>query len=168
MTWLVPAVIGSFVNSVSAWGDPRGWGDNIRWASLYEAERQYAVEESEAAKKPIIVFVHKESCPACRFLKSGFSRTMQQDKAAAALSDKFIMVNVVGPELAQFLYSSKVFRRNFYPDGDYVPRVLFFDSPWILNRKLTNGESGGNRFNYDTPSDIVDNMKRMLSERKQH
>ena len=153
------------MKSVKAWEDPRGWGDKIRWVNLYEAERQYAAEETEAAKKPIIVFVHKETCPACRFLKSGFSRLMQ-DKKVAALSDKFIMVNVVGAELGQFLYSAQVFRRNFYPDGDYVPRVLFFDSPWILNRRLTNGESGGNRFNYDTPSDIVDNMKRMLSERK--
>lgn len=72
----------------------------------------------------------------------------------------FIMANV--ENTADIVNSS----RKFYPDGKYIPRILFFTPDGKLIKEAYNRSSEidiKNQYYYSTPAQIIDTMNFVLS-----
>lgn len=127
-----------------------GWGDRIEWLNLNDGF-QKAKEES----MPIMIVIHKMTCPACMYQKQWFSRSNRIE----SLSKNLVMVNLEVHEVPR--------RPEFSPDGYYVPRILFF-SPFgtmLSDVKMTNGNP---EYQYNYPGEIylTNNMKAVIERYK--
>ncbi|XP_037645080.1 anterior gradient 1 [Sebastes umbrosus] len=114
----------------------RGWGDSLDWVESYEK----GLEMLENSKKPLMVIIHKENCTDCEALKKAFVASHPIQKMA---KEDFIMVNLLTIETTD---------KNLAPDGDYVPRILFFGPSKTLLK--IGGKYSTREYTYD-PSDMV-------------
>ncbi|CAG5131902.1 unnamed protein product [Candidula unifasciata] len=124
----------------------RGWGDNITWLQL-----QDALQEAQIVQKPMMVIVHKESCPVCARVKPLFASHPGINK----LSQHFVMVNLEPDEVPR--------TPEFEPDGAYVPRILFFSHDGRIFRNII-GKEPRNKYFYDDMRLLENNMKRVLRQ----
>lgn len=118
-----------------------GLGGDIEW---WAWQGGVAKQEAKASGKPLMVVIHKSYCPACKSLKSWFSKSDR----IQSLSYKFVMVNIqtdqgeTVPELDV--------------DGRYVPRVFFLrpEDGSILTDVVNdvNGNPAYKYFYYDEES----------------
>ncbi|XP_003702094.1 thioredoxin domain-containing protein 12 [Megachile rotundata] len=131
---------------------PSGFERLFKWRSFNDG-----FEEAKASKKPILLFIYKDLCPACRKLKQKFANCMR----LMDLSDRFVMIKV---ELngQQILYEKK-----FQPDGKYVPRILFYTADGDFIEEAYNKHKTADRehkFFYANPSQIVETMLYVLKQ----
>ncbi|KAL1464093.1 hypothetical protein WDU94_003773 [Cyamophila willieti] len=126
----------------------RGFGDNINWKTL-----QDGLASAKVSQKPVMVLIHKSYCPACHELKPQFAAS----KEIADRASKFEMVNVYDDEEPEDV--------KYAPDGDYVPRILFFHSNGDFQSQISNSKSATKyrHYYYDTPS-IVNAMDAALKK----
>ena len=124
-----------------------GFGDDIEWKPWSEA-----LELAKETEKPILVLLHKTSCPACKSFKTVFAKS----KEILELSSKFIMVNAKfgqdpsnEPKLAI--------------DGKYVPRIIFMNSQGDVLEEVIN-KKGNPKYKYfhQTAQTVVDAMESVL------
>jgi len=124
-----------------------GFGDDIEWKPWSEA-----LDLAKETGKPILVLLHKTSCPACKSFKPVFAKS----KEILELSSKFVMVNAKfgqdpsnEPKLAI--------------DGKYVPRIIFMNSQGDVLEEVIN-KKGNPKYKYfhQTAQSVVDAMESVL------
>ena len=124
-----------------------GFGDDIEWKPWSEA-----LDLAKETEKPILVLLHKTSCPACKSFKPVFAKS----KEILELSSKFVMVNAKfgqdpsnEPKLAI--------------DGKYVPRIIFMNSQGDVLEEVIN-KRGNPKYKYfhQTAQTVVDAMESVL------
>uniref|UniRef100_A0A3B1JWX0 Anterior gradient 2 n=2 Tax=Astyanax mexicanus TaxID=7994 RepID=A0A3B1JWX0_ASTMX len=122
----------------------RGWGDQLIWAQTYEEALFWA----RSRNKPLMVIFHLDDCPHSQALKKAFAK----DKEIQRLADEhFILLNLV--------YETT--DKHLFPDGQYVPRILFVD-PSMTVRADISGPYSNRKYAYE-PSDMKllrNNMER--------
>ena len=125
-----------------------GFGDQISWKSWPEAK---AIAKQTG--KPIMVILHKESCPACRSFKPVFASSEE----ILNTSDQFVMVNArFGQEPSE--------ESDLNVDGKYVPRIIFLDSSLNVLKDVIN--KGGNpkyKYFHKGERSVIDAMKQALA-----
>ena len=124
-----------------------GFGEKINWKSW--ADALIVAEETE---KPIMVILHKSSCPACKSFKPIFAKSNE----ISELSSHFVMVN------AQFGQEPSA-EPKLNVDGKYVPRIIFLDSQTNVLQDVTN-KHGNPKFKYfhQTAETVIQAMKSAL------
>ncbi|XP_005108318.1 thioredoxin domain-containing protein 12 isoform X3 [Aplysia californica] len=147
MARVLVAVMGPIFNLVSATGNARskGWGDNIDWWTLRDGLARSRVEN-----KPLMVVVHRMTCPACVYLKSRFSNSPD----IASQSRHFVMVNLEPAETPSD-------DRQFHPDGHYVPRIFFFKPDGHLMTDVMHDPHSEYRYNYPNAMAIANSMSKV-------
>jgi thiol-disulfide isomerase/thioredoxin len=121
-----------------------GYGDKIAWRGLDEG-----FKEAAALGRPLMLVVHAAWCPRCKELRPRFF-----DPAIAQASEKFVMVNVDQDETPEALRHG--------PDGQYIPRILFFDAQGKLDPDLANPGRSKFKYFYTAHDDLVAMMQRAL------
>jgi len=129
--------------SAAASAPDNGLGGDIEWIAWADA-KQVAREKG----KPLMVIVHKSYCPACKSLKSWFSKSNR----IQALSLQFVMVNIEADSARSGVGEVP----ELDVDGRYVPRVLFLlpEDGQVLTEVVndTNGNENYKYFYYDEQS----------------
>jgi len=152
---LISSVNAAVAHNVGNFGNGRGWGDSINWVPIVEAEKA-------ASGKPIMLIVHRMTCPACQSLKARFAA----DTAIPELSRDFVMVNATPDDLHNFYnqyqgHHGHGLAAKLQPDGAYVPRIMFYYPSWgLLDLK---GVYGNNKYYYLEAEQIRNQMKNCLS-----
>uniref|UniRef100_A0A8D8TK44 Thioredoxin domain-containing protein 12 n=2 Tax=Cacopsylla melanoneura TaxID=428564 RepID=A0A8D8TK44_9HEMI len=125
-----------------------GFGDNINWKSL-----QDGLASAKLSQKPVMVLIHKSYCPACHELSPQFAAS----KEIADRASNFEMVNIYDDEEPEDV--------KYAPDGDYVPRILFFHSNGEFQSQIFNPKSSTKyrHYYYDAPN-IVNAMDAALKK----
>ncbi|KAJ8354518.1 hypothetical protein SKAU_G00220850 [Synaphobranchus kaupii] len=118
----------------------RGWGDELIWYQTYEE----ALYRAQTNNKPLMVIFHLEECPHSQALKNAFASNKEIQKLA---DEGFILMNLV------FETTDK----HLYPDGQYVPRILFVDPSFTIRADII-GRYANRLYAYE-PTD----MKLLLS-----
>ena len=108
-----------------------GFGDRIDWQPWPNA-----VNVANETGKPIMVILHKSSCPACRSFKPVFANSQEIHE----MSVNFVMVN------AQFGQEPSADEK-FNVDGKYVPRIIFLDSQSNVLKDVINSH-GNPKYKY--------------------
>jgi len=121
-----------------------GYGDKIAWRGLEEG-----FKEAAALGRPMMLVVHAGWCPRCKELKQRFF-----DPAIVEASDQLIMVNLDQDETPEALRHG--------PDGQYIPRVLFFDAKGQLDADLSNPSRGKFKYFYTPKDDLAAIMQQAL------
>lgn len=126
-----------------------GYGDQIAWRGLDEGL-------AEAAKlgRPLMLVVHAGWCPRCRELKQRFF-----DPTIAQASERLVMVNLDQDQSPEALRHG--------PDGQYIPRVLFFDPQGRLDPALQNPGRDKFKYFYTPQDDLVAIMQQALDRHDQ-
>ncbi|XP_005108317.1 thioredoxin domain-containing protein 12 isoform X2 [Aplysia californica] len=148
MARVLVAVMGPIFNLVSATGNARskGWGSRIAWMNLDEG-----MAKAQAEKKPLMLVIHKKKCAACFYLR----KTVSSSSEIQALSKSFVMVNLDWFETLR--------EKQYQPDGEYLPRILFFGPDGQVMYDITNSPQGRHKYNYSKEGDIVKNMKKVYA-----
>ena len=86
-----------------------------------------------------------------------------QKREIAQLSKRFVMVNAIADEFKTFIeeYRPDESSDMFYPDGKYVPRIMFYNKPWRL-MGLKSAETSENAFYYASEQKVYNNMKNCI------
>ena len=126
-----------------------GYGDKIAWRSLEEGK-----QEAARLGRPLMLVVHAAWCPRCRDLQKRFF-----DPALTETSEQMIMVNVDQDETPEVL--------RLGPDGQYIPRVLFFDAQGNLDAGLSNPGRRKYKYFYTPQDDLVGMMRQALDRHAQ-
>ncbi len=121
-----------------------GYGDKIAWRGLDEG-----FKEAAALGRPLMLVVHAGWCPRCKELSRRFF-----DPAVAHKSDQLVMVNVDQDDTPEALRHG--------PDGQYIPRILFFDAQGHLDADLSNPGRKKYKYFYSQQDDVVGAMQRAL------
>ena len=121
-----------------------GYGDKIAWRGLSEG-----FTEAAAQGKPIMLVVHASWCPRCKALQPVFF-----DPTLVDVSDKLVMINVDQDQEPEVLKHG--------PDGQYIPRVLFFSAKGELDPELLNPSRTRFKYFYTPQDDLVGTMRRAL------
>jgi thiol:disulfide interchange protein len=122
-----------------------GFGDaDITW---HELEHGFA--EAARLHLPIMLVVHTSWCSRCKALKSKFS-----DRDVEDLATGFVMINVDQDA------EPKV--EDHGPDGNYIPRILFFDSSGKIDESLVNESRDRTRYFYMPNDDLAGTMRKAL------
>uniref|UniRef100_A0A4W3HE59 Anterior gradient protein 3-like protein n=1 Tax=Callorhinchus milii TaxID=7868 RepID=A0A4W3HE59_CALMI len=109
--------------------------------------REEVSSESIQGNRPLMVIHHLEDCPYSQALKKSFAENTEIQKMAR---EDFVMLNL------QFETEDK----NLWPDGQYVPRILFVDPSWTVRADIV-GQYQNRMYTYE-PQDIdilIKNMK---------
>jgi len=144
-----PADNGATPTKEVATAPSHGFNDEIAWRGLDEG-----LAEAKRSNRPLMLLVHASWCPKCKKLKPVF-----HSSALAELSSQFVMVNAdqdLSPEVEIHA-----------PDGNYVPRVLFFEPGGILDIKIQNPGRDRYRYFYMPHDDLVGTMKQALERHAQ-
>lgn len=121
-----------------------GYGDKIAWRGLSEG-----FTEAAAQGRPIMLVVHASWCPRCKALQPVFF-----DPTLVDVASKFVMINVdqdLEPDVLKHA-----------PDGQYIPRVLFFSAKGELDPELLNPSRTRYKYFYTPQDDLVGTMRRAL------
>lgn len=121
-----------------------GFNDDIAWRGLAEG-----FAEAKSTGRPLMLLIHASWCPKCKKLKPQF-----HSPPLAELSEQFVMVNVdqdLTPEVEQHA-----------PDGNYVPRILFFDGDGQLDTTIQNPGRDRYHYFYMPNDDLIGTMKQAL------
>lgn len=121
-----------------------GYGDKIAWRGLDEG-----FKEAAALGRPLMLVVHAAWCPRCKELRTRFF-----DPAVAESSGQFVMVNLDQDQAPEALRHG--------PDGQYIPRILFFDAQGHLDADLSNPGRSKYKYFYSQQDDIAAAMSRAL------
>ncbi|XP_059827339.1 anterior gradient protein 3-like [Hypanus sabinus] len=121
----------------------RGWADDVNWVQTYK-EGLYKARKSN---RPLMVIHHLEDCQFSQKLKKAFAENKEVQKMA---KEDFVMLNLV----------FETEDANLWPDGQYVPRILFID-PSLTVRADLRGRYDNRRYTYEEGDiDIlIQNMK---------
>ncbi len=123
-----------------------GYGDKIAWRGLDEG-----FKEAAALGRPMMMLIHAGWCPRCKELKQRFF-----DPAIVEASDQLIMVNLDQDQTPEALRHG--------PDGQYIPRILFFDAQGRIDADLSNPARGKFKYFY-TPKDDLGAIMQQALER---
>lgn len=135
----------SDVPARTATAPANGFGEQIAWRGFDEG-----FAEATKLARPLMLVIHASWCSQCKALKPKFS-----DPELAALSERFVMVNVDQDLVPQ--------ATAFAPDGTYVPRVLFIDpTTGRPDTELRNESRGRTIYYYSPVDDLVGTMKKAL------
>ncbi|KAJ8290628.1 hypothetical protein GJAV_G00015490 [Gymnothorax javanicus] len=113
----------------------RGWGDELTWCQTYEE----ALYRAHANNKPLMVIFHLDECPHSQALKTAFANNKEIQKM---VDEDFTILNLV------FETTDK----HLYPDGQYVPRILFVDPSYTVRADII-GKYGNRMYAYE-PDDL--------------
>ncbi|XP_076670274.1 thioredoxin domain-containing protein 12 [Andrena cerasifolii] len=144
-------------NTLSNVGDS---GSECNFYRLYKWRTfKKGFKEAKVAKKPICLFIHKFTCPACHTLKAKFVKSMR----LMDLSDRFVMIHVeVGVKNRITLNDKK-----YQPDGKYVPRLLFFTPDGELIKEAYNKHPNVDKdtqYFYSSAPQIIETMLFVLKD----
>ncbi|XP_028672854.1 anterior gradient protein 3-like isoform X2 [Erpetoichthys calabaricus] len=124
----------------------RGWGDSLDWIQTYEE----ALYRARTNNKPLMIIHHSESCPKSKALKEAFA---SHDEIQTMAQEHFNMLNLV----------FETNDHNIFPDGQYMPRILFVDPSLTVRTEIT-GSHENQKYKYeDKEIEILhENMKKAL------
>ena len=153
---LLPSPAAALSVDVSTKEQARGWGRIFEWAPCGGAHP--AEQAALAAGKPVMVLLHRPSCPACHKLKDTFLTNNELQR----LSKNFAFINCNSTEEPP--------GKSYAPDGDYVPRILFFGAdgsprPEIFNRL---GKAAFKYYYVDAPSVVESMLEAAVMLRGEH
>ncbi|KAI5726157.1 hypothetical protein M8J77_024607 [Diaphorina citri] len=124
----------------------RGFGDHLKWQLLDQG-----LTAAKESRKPIMAVFHKSWCGACRSLGP---KVANSDKIAE-LSKHFELINVYDDEEPD--------DNKYFPDGSYIPRILFLDADGEVDRKIYNQKgSKEHKYFYYNAQSIVDSMQHAM------
>ena len=121
-----------------------GYGDKIAWRGLEEG-----FKEAAATGRPLMLLVHAGWCPRCKELKKSFF-----DPNVVQASEQMIMVNLdqdADPEA-----------QRHGPDGQYIPRILFFDAKGQLDPDIANPKRKKFKYFYTPQDDLPAAMQQAV------
>ncbi len=121
-----------------------GWGEDIAWRGYDEAFAQ-----AKAEGKPLMLVVYTSWCSKCRALKPTFHSSEFAD-----LSRDFVMVNADQEQVPGAMSQA--------PDGEYIPRILFFSPDGELHADVQNGHNPRYRYYYSPQDDLMGRMRQVL------
>ena len=121
-----------------------GWNSSLTWVSL---------ETARTSGKPVMMIIHKPTCPLCRRLKA----KLVAHPGVIRLSQHFAMVHVLPAELPDEDASGDV----YHPDGRYVPRILFFDTNFNFLPEV-RGPLSSYQYFYGEPDNVEKSMLNAL------
>ncbi|XP_048507799.1 thioredoxin domain-containing protein 12-like [Athalia rosae] len=136
-------------NSSGEHADDNGFGKLYKWQTVTNG-----FVEAKKSRKPIMIIIHKSGCQACINLHKKFANSPK----LLDLSQHFVMINVDssrGDELPD----------NFFPDGSYVPRILFMRPDGELLREIVNTDPNREpnyKYSYWSIRQIADSMQTVL------
>lgn len=138
--------VASLSKEISTKEMARGWGRIFEWKPC--SGNHPAKTEGHASGKPVMVLLHREGCSACYHLKSTFKTNNELQR----LSKNFVFINCNSREEPS--------GKGYSPDGDYVPRILFFGSDGTPRADIFNrlGKAEFRHYYVDAPS-VVEAMK---------
>ncbi len=141
---------------VSTSAQARGWGKIFEWAPCVGVHP--AKEASLATGKPAMVILHRSACSPCYSLKQTFTKNNELQR----LSKNFALINCNSTEEPP--------GKLYAPDGDYVPRILFFGAdgnphPEIFNRL---GKAEYKYYYVDAPSVVEGMLEAAVALRGDH
>lgn len=114
-------------------------------------------QEARKVNKPILLFIHKMQCPGCVKLKKKFVKSVR----LMDLSERFVMIK------AEMGKESHLNQKKFRPDGQYVPRILFFTSEGDLIKDAYNRCPDADKdykYFYKSAGQIVETMLYVLNK----
>ncbi|RUS74595.1 hypothetical protein EGW08_017637 [Elysia chlorotica] len=123
-----------------------GWNSSLGWVSL---------DQARVSGKPVMLIVSKPTCPVCRKLKA----KLVTHPGIERLSPHFAMVHLHPTELPDDPESEAV----FYPDGRYVPRILFFDSDFNFLPEVKGPFRTAYQYFYGEPDNVEISMQNALT-----
>lgn len=128
--------------------DAKAWNhNNIKWQQDLAIGKKKAIER----QIPAMVVVHRTNCPTCMALKPRFKNNREIEK----LSKEFVMINIEDEKEANL--------QELNADGDYVPRILFYDSSGHLMRQVKNSTSDYGKYFHIDSATIIRSMKHALT-----
>jgi protein-disulfide reductase (glutathione) len=122
-----------------------GWGEDIAWRSLDDG-----MATAKQTDRPMMLIVWTSWCPKCRALKQKFAENGEVQE----LSKQFVMVNVDQDELPEVSKHG--------PDGDYIPRLMFFDADGEIDDAVLNTKRRRARYFYSPVDDVAAKMREAL------
>lgn len=133
-----PSELGTFESNWDASEIYASWNEeNIDW---WMGTWNEAVENAALTRRPIMVVATKRFCTACAEVR----RVISESAEVEALSEGFVMAwywSDVRKEEVKLL-STMFDPRKLSPDGDYTPRIMFFDYKGGFLTKVTQEKYG--------------------------
>lgn len=116
-----------------------------------ETSLSAGIKKISETKRPGMVIIHKSTCGACTNLKSKLLASREIDH----LSNSFVVISLMDDSAPR--------EPKYYPDGKYVPRILFLDPSGQLMKEVIN--IGGNsqyKYYYSNTTSLINSMQRVL------
>lgn len=129
--------------------DRTNWHKDIKWHSLEEG-----FAKAKETGKPLAVIIKSKDCPACKKL----SENIRQSYFLPETAKDFVMVVTEFSEIPDDV--------KFFPDGRYIPRILFYDSQGKLMPHYYNqyGHSMKKYFYWDAWL-VIDTMLQIIKDK---
>eukprot|EP01120_Amphizonella_sp_Union-15-10_P008884 TRINITY_DN3285_c0_g2_i1.p1 TRINITY_DN3285_c0_g2~~TRINITY_DN3285_c0_g2_i1.p1 ORF type:complete len:179 (-),score=20.92 TRINITY_DN3285_c0_g2_i1:53-589(-) len=123
----------------------RGLNTNVEWLTYTEAITK---QKEMRFPKPICVLFTGPRDQTSTELK----RQLRESEDFVEISKEFLMVNIEN--------EAEEPKRNFMPDGSYVPRMLFLDKEAkLVLDQVNKNEKEWHKYFYRTVSDVITSMK---------
>jgi len=124
----------------------RGFGDHLDWMPLREGLRKAKNENLTS-----MILIHKSWCSGCKTLGPLISNSEEITR----LSSAYVLINVMDDE--------EPIDPKYAPDGQYFPRILFFDPNGKLMENINNGRPKGDYlYLYNSGHKLAEVMKNAL------
>uniref|UniRef100_A0A8D8WTE5 Thioredoxin domain-containing protein 12 n=1 Tax=Cacopsylla melanoneura TaxID=428564 RepID=A0A8D8WTE5_9HEMI len=124
----------------------RGFGDHLKWQLLEDG-----LQAAKQSRKPILALFHKSWCGACRSLGP---KVANSDKIAQ-LGEHFELINVYDDEEPR--------DPKYFPDGGYIPRILFLNADGEVDPTIYNERgSTEHKYFYYNAQTIVESMQHAM------
>jgi thiol-disulfide isomerase/thioredoxin len=151
LLFLLAALCVLLAAGCSAWArahaPPLEWSTAIQWED-YER----GIERAKEERKPVLLVFYADWCKPCK----EYHRHVFEDARVIERAKDFVMVRVNGDK-REDLY------KRFMPDGDYLPRTMFFTADGVLLKGVPIGV-WGRRFQYNPkdPKSLLGGMELAL------
>lgn len=123
-----------------------GLNKGINWVSL-----ENGIQIAKNDSLPLFVMIHSLTCPACIKL----SAQLKTDLEFKDIADNFAMVNLLDD-------GSRVLENKYKPDGDYLPRILFFEPEGQFIDDLVSTENPKYKYFHSKVDQVVKLMEDQL------
>merc|ERR1711974_83508 len=119
----------------------------IKWVGLDEGQKK-----AKEDYKPMMCVIHNKACPSCYVLRNKFAKNEDIEE----LSKKFEMVIMEDFDAPK--------EKEYHPDGNYTPRILFFDPSGKPMDNVVNQPTDHFKYGYNSDENVQYNMELVASQ----